>query len=58
MSKEVSGSISLRGARIDDVTLTQYRETLDPESNLINLLLKSNERNPYFLNLVGVALMV
>ena len=49
MSKEISGSISLRGARIDDVTLTQYRETLDPESTLINLLLKSNERNPYFI---------
>ena len=49
MSKEISGSISLRGARIDDVTLTQYRETIDPESNLINLLLKSNERNPYFI---------
>ena len=49
MSKEISGSISLRGARIDDVTLTQYRETIDPESTLINLLLKSNERNPYFI---------
>ena len=49
MSKEISGSISLRGARIDDVTLTQYRETIDPESALINLLLKSNERNPYFI---------
>ena len=49
MSKEISGSISLRGARIDDVTLTQYRETLDPESTLINLLLKTNERNPYFI---------
>jgi len=49
ISKEVSGSISLKGARIDDVTLSQYRETLDPDSNLIDLLLKSNERNPYFL---------
>ena len=49
ISKEVAGSISLRGARIDDLTLTQYRETLDPESSLINLLLKSNESNPYFI---------
>jgi YidC/Oxa1 family membrane protein insertase len=49
ISKEVSGSISLKGARIDDITLSQYRETLDPDSNLIDLLLKSNERNPYFL---------
>ena len=49
ISKEVTGSISLKGARIDDVTLSQYRETLDPDSNLIDLLLKSNERNPYFL---------
>ncbi len=48
-SKEVSGSISLRGARIDDVTLTQYRETLEPESDLIKLLLKSNSRTPYFV---------
>ena len=49
ISKEVTGSISLKGARIDDVTLSQYRKTLDPDSNLIDLLLKSNERNPYFI---------
>ena len=49
MSKEVSGSISLRGARIDDVTLTQYRETIEPDSKQINFLLKSNETNPYFV---------
>ena len=49
ISKEVTGSISLKGARIDDVTLSQYRETLDPDSNLIDLLLKSNEISPYFI---------
>ena len=49
ISKEVSGSISLRGARIDDITLTQYRETLEPESELIKLLLKSNGDSPYFI---------
>ena len=48
-SNETSGSISLKGARIDDITLTQYRETLDADSSLINLLLKSNKKNPYFI---------
>ncbi len=48
-SKEVSGSISLRGARIDDITLTQYQESLEPESDMIKLLLKSNGRTPYFI---------
>ena len=49
ISKEVSGSISLKGARIDDITLTQYKETLEPESELIKLLLKSNSNSPYFI---------
>ena len=56
-SKEVSGSISLRGARIDDITLTQYRETLEPESDMIRLLLNSNGERHILLNLDGVALM-
>ena len=49
ISIEVSGSISLKGARIDDITLTQYKETLEPESELIKLLLKSNGNSPYFI---------
>ena len=49
MSKEVLGSISLRGAKIDDVTLTQYKEKLDKDSKLIKLLKKSNNSGSYFI---------
>ncbi|MEQ1818814.1 MAG: membrane protein insertase YidC [Terricaulis sp.] len=35
---EVDGSISLEGARIDDLSLRQYRETMDPNSAEITLL--------------------
>ena len=34
----LSGSISLTGARIDDLTLKDYRETIEPESEFIKLL--------------------
>ncbi len=34
----IEGSISLKGARIDDLTLDQYRETPDPNSPPITLL--------------------
>ena len=34
----VSGSINLVGARIDDLSLKDYRETTDPESPIIRLL--------------------
>lgn len=37
-SQRVSGSISLVGARIDDITLERYRETIDPTSPHITLL--------------------
>ncbi len=37
-STEVDGSISLQGARIDDLSLRQYRETMDPNSAEITLL--------------------
>ena len=33
----VSGSISLKGARIDDLALVQFRETVDPKSPAIVL---------------------
>ena len=42
------GSISLRGARIDDVSLTQYRETVDPKSPNIVLLSPSGGPHPFY----------
>ena len=44
----VSGSISLKGARIDDVALKQYRETVDPKSPAIVLFSPSQTANPYY----------
>jgi YidC/Oxa1 family membrane protein insertase len=37
-TQEVDGSISLQGARIDDLNLRQYRETIDPASPEVTLL--------------------
>ncbi|WBU64919.1 membrane protein insertase YidC [Paracoccus aerodenitrificans] len=37
-SPSLEGSISLAGGRIDDLLLTSYRETLDPESPFVRLL--------------------
>ena len=34
----LSGSLSLTGGRIDDLHLTDYRETLDPDSDTVTLL--------------------
>jgi YidC/Oxa1 family membrane protein insertase len=47
-SPKISGSISLRGARIDDVALTQYREKVDPKSPAIVLFSPSQTASPYY----------
>jgi YidC/Oxa1 family membrane protein insertase len=44
----LSGSIALRGARIDDLALTQYRETVKPNSPPIILLSPSGSRHPFY----------
>ncbi len=44
----VSGSISLTGARIDDVALVKYRETVDPKSPAIELLSPSGTKEPFY----------
>src|SRR3981189_1213492 len=42
------GSISLKGARIDDLSLVQFRETVDPASPAIVLYSPSNTASPYY----------
>ncbi|HEX2727296.1 MAG TPA: membrane protein insertase YidC [Beijerinckiaceae bacterium] len=44
----IRGSISLRGGRIDDVALKNYRETVDPRSPNIVLFAPSGSPNPYY----------
>ncbi len=49
-SPTLKGSISLQGGRIDDLVLTQYRETLDPSSPNIVLLWPDGVAQPYYAN--------
>ena len=49
INDEIQGSISLLGARIDDLVLKKYRKTLDPESDQIRFLKKIDEREPFFI---------
>jgi len=44
----LSGSISLKGARIDDLSLLKYRETVDPNSPPIVLLAPSGSPHPFY----------
>ena len=44
----LTGSIALRGARLDDLTLKGYHETIDPGSPLITLLSPEGSAAPYF----------
>jgi len=51
----VSGSVSLKGARIDDLSLTRYRETVDPRSPPIVLLAPSGSPAPFYSEFGWVA---
>jgi YidC/Oxa1 family membrane protein insertase len=44
----LTGSIALKGARIDDLSLVQFRETVDPASPAIVLYSPSGTANPYY----------
>jgi YidC/Oxa1 family membrane protein insertase len=45
---KMRGSVSLKGGRIDDLALTQYRETVDPKSPPIVLLSPSGSPHPFY----------
>jgi len=49
-SGTLAGSISLQGGRFDDLVLKQYRETIEPNSPLIKLLLPVGTARPYYAN--------
>src|SRR5215470_3017084 len=44
----LQGSISLRGGRIDDLSLALYRETTDPKSPAIELLSPVGSSQPFY----------
>ncbi len=46
----LQGSLQLTGARLDDLTLIDYRETVDPESPFIDLLSPRSAPNPYYVD--------
>ena len=50
-SSRIKGSISLIGARFDDVILKDYKDTIKPESEQVTLLSPNNTLNPYFVEL-------
>jgi len=43
-----SGSLNLRGARIDDIVLKDYQETVEPDSPNIVLLSPTGSPDPYY----------
>jgi YidC/Oxa1 family membrane protein insertase len=45
---ELTGSISLRGGRIDDLSLREYNETLDEDSPIVRLLAPTGGAEPYY----------
>jgi YidC/Oxa1 family membrane protein insertase len=51
----ISGSISLRGGRIDDVVFTKYRETVAPGSPNVVLFSPSGSPHPYYAEYGWVA---
>jgi YidC/Oxa1 family membrane protein insertase len=45
---DLTGSINLTGGRVDDLSLKNYREEIDPESPIIQLFSPSGSTSPYY----------
>jgi YidC/Oxa1 family membrane protein insertase len=52
---QMRGSVALKGGRIDDLSLVQYRETVDPKSPAIVLLAPSGSPAPFYAEFGWVA---
>src|SRR5882672_10126658 len=50
----LSGSIALKGARIDDLSLVQFRDTVDPLSPAIVLFSPSGTAEPYYAEFLWI----
>ncbi len=48
-STTLQGSINLKGARLDDLTMINYRETIKKNAAAVTLLAPSGTQHPYFL---------
>ncbi len=48
-TERLHGFISLRGARLDDLTLAQYHETIAKDSPEVRLLSPASDAMPYFI---------
>ncbi|NHN87852.1 membrane protein insertase YidC [Acetobacter conturbans] len=46
---DVKGSVNLRGARLDDLVLRGYHETVQPNSPLVRLLESRSEKEPTYI---------
>ena len=55
MTPSLEGSIALKSGRIDDLVLSKYRETVDPNSAKVTLLSPAGSPEAYFTEFGWVA---
>lgn len=50
---KVVGSLRVKGARFDNISLTQYKQTLSPDSDDVELLTPTGTQAPYYAEFGG-----